>query len=302
MGSYYFPILFLVPGFDGDFISADRVRIAKRKWETSIFDFATLATRHKLHLPYQAMDVFLAHCNLELCLSNCESLKNALQVFYALRVALNASGVSPFLSPFVTTHSINEYSGINRRDSDSLRKEMLPGMVEGLRSEDDTLEAWPLELSFQCILLTDKLSVSESTLCSAAAKTANWSDLVTRCASLKVLQDVTNSAPTIGNLDQSVLHLWSGLESLFPDVGAELSFRIALYVAQLCEKSEVRLDTYKRVRDSYGLRSRITHGTTRSISLAQWEETWSLLLNVYNAVIERGMMPSENDLLRELFS
>ena len=40
------------------------------------------------------------------------------------------------------------------------------------------------------------------------------------------------AAPMILPLSQSVLHIWSAIETLFPDVRMELKFRIALYVAQ----------------------------------------------------------------------
>ena len=59
---FYFPLLFLVPGFPDDAVDTGPFQIAKRRWDTSTFDLATLATKHKLHLPYQAMDVFLSRC------------------------------------------------------------------------------------------------------------------------------------------------------------------------------------------------------------------------------------------------
>ena len=94
----------------------------------SLFDFATLATKHRLHLPYQAMDVFLSRCNVELCVSGKQSLAGANEAFQKLRLSLYSSGVSPFLCPFVTTYSINDYSGINSRDSETLRAKMYPGI------------------------------------------------------------------------------------------------------------------------------------------------------------------------------
>src|SRR5688572_22008608 len=106
--SYHFPLLFLVPEFSEPELENSQFRLVKRRWTTSTFDLATLATKHKLHLPYQVMDVFLSSCNVELCILNHTSIETAIQAFQSFRLALCAEGLSPFLSPFATTHSINE--------------------------------------------------------------------------------------------------------------------------------------------------------------------------------------------------
>src|SRR5262249_21971840 len=124
MPDFFFPLLFFSPGFGGETVGCGIFRLARRERETSIFDFATLPTRPKLHLPYQAMDVFLSRCNMELRVSGKPSLGEANEALHGLRVALYSTSVSPFLCPFVTTHSINEYSGINSRDSEALRAKM----------------------------------------------------------------------------------------------------------------------------------------------------------------------------------
>jgi hypothetical protein len=101
--AFYFPLLFLVPGFDDDTVEAGPFQIAKRRWRTSTFDLATLATKHKLNLPYQAMEMFLSSCNMELCIGGRASLEEATAAFRSFRLALYATGLSPFLSPFVTS-------------------------------------------------------------------------------------------------------------------------------------------------------------------------------------------------------
>src|SRR5215216_1929430 len=165
--TYYYPILFLIPDFSEQEVERPPVRLAKRRWITSTFDLATLATKHKLNLPYQLIDVFLSHCNLELCLNGQSSIEQANATFEAFRLGLYASGISPFIAPFITTHSINDYSGINSRDSDLLRDSLPPGMKEGVRSGEAILEAWPFELSLKCIVLENGLKISEKTLIEA---------------------------------------------------------------------------------------------------------------------------------------
>ncbi len=120
--SFYYPLLLLVPAFDSESIDCSPFRIAKRKWQTSTFDLATLAARHNLHLPYQLMDVLLSQCNIELSVGQHESLEEGNMASRAFRIGAYSVGLSSFSCPFVTTYSINDYSGINSRDSNALRK------------------------------------------------------------------------------------------------------------------------------------------------------------------------------------
>jgi hypothetical protein len=214
--SFYFPLLFLVPGFSEDYVEGGPFQIAKRRWETSIFDLATLATKHNLHLPYQAMDVFLSRCNMELRIDGRASLEEATAVFRSFRLALYSTGLSPFISPFVTTYSINDYSGINTRDSEFLRKNLYPDAEEGLTSDAGTLEAWPLELSFQSVILPDSLEVSAGAVADAAEKAEVWEALAAAARPLRTIEETANAAPMVLPVGQSLLHVWSAIEALFP--------------------------------------------------------------------------------------
>jgi len=298
--SFYYPLLFLRPEFDGPALTQYPFRIAKRKWETSTFDLATLATNHKLNLSYQAMDIFLSRCNMELCIEGKPSVEEANHTFQLLRVCLYSSGVSPFLCPFVTTHSINEYSGINSRDSKSLREQMHPGMEVGLTSDAGILEAWPLELSFQCIVVPEALGLSEQSFLAGSAKAVVWEKMLNRFPQLHAVVDAATAAPTLGNRGQSLLHIWSGLEALFPSVNSEVSFRLALYISQLAATAADRLTLYQSVRSAYGIRSKVAHGANSRVSKEEWDKTWSILKDCLNALARREGLPSEQELLFEL--
>jgi hypothetical protein len=119
MPSFFFPCLILEPAFEGDTIRVGEVAIHKRLWSTSTFDLATLATKHKLHLAYQIMDVFLSHvnCELEIQAAKIEAATTNAEIFKAM---LYLNGTTPFVMSFVTSHSLNAYSGINSRDSEHL--------------------------------------------------------------------------------------------------------------------------------------------------------------------------------------
>ena len=122
----------------------------------------------------------------EICIADQESLESAKAAFQSLRIALYTEGVSPFLSPFITTYSINEYSGINSRDSENLRKNLPSDLQEGLRSNQATLEAWPFELSFTCVVQKDAIRLSKRQFNRAAEKAKQWSELKTKNVSVQV--------------------------------------------------------------------------------------------------------------------
>lgn len=50
---FHFPVMALAPGFDESALESPPFRLMRRAWDVSIFDLATLATKHRLHLPYQ---------------------------------------------------------------------------------------------------------------------------------------------------------------------------------------------------------------------------------------------------------
>ncbi|MCX6611953.1 MAG: HEPN domain-containing protein [Acidobacteria bacterium] len=297
---FYYPLLFVTPAFDDEVVDCPPFHLARRKWDTSTFDLATLATKHKLHLPYQAMDVFLSRCNLELRISGKLSLAEANEAFQTLRVALYSSGVSPFLSPFVATYSINDYSGINSRDSETLRSKMYPGMEVGLTSDAGKVEAWPFELSFQCIVVPGALSITGAHFAEASTKAAVWERLLVRFPQLKAIVDAAGAAPMLISRGQSLLHIWSALEALFPTVSTEVSFRIALYIAQLTSEGGDRLARYERVRTAYNIRSKVAHGARASVTVDEWSQAWGILMDSLNALSRREHLPSERELLSEI--
>lgn len=300
MPSFYFPLLFLTPDFEGEMIGSQEIVIARRRWETSTFDLATLATRHDLHFPYQLMDVLLQQCNLELRVSGCADYEAACRVFSAVRIGLYAAGMSPFLSPFVATHSINDYSGINARNSESLRHRLPEGMRSGFDSDAGKISVWPWELSFQCVIVPHKLNATALRLNNGIRIGDEWLRVVNRFPQLRVVEDAVNDAPKLGNMDRSLLHIWSAFEALFPNVSQEVSFRLAIYLAQLIGAPDERLTVYDSAKKAYNTRSKVVHGSKRGISQDEWFEAWQLLMFAVSAIVRRGEMPEEAELLKEL--
>jgi hypothetical protein len=299
---FYFPLLFLTPDFEGDQIGTDELCIIRRRWNHAPFDFATLATQHELHIPYQMMDVLLARCSLEMRISTCDTHEEAIRVMSAMRLGLYAARMSPFLSPFVATHSLNEYAGINARESKVMRSKLSPELQKGVTSETGKVEVWPWEMSLQCITVGHKLNATGLRLESGVRLGKKWLEIVNKKPALKVAEDAANDAPKLGNHDQSLLHVWTAIEGLFPSVSQEVSFRLALYLAQLYGSPNNRKPVYEHVKKAYGVRSKVAHGSLRGINMSDWHDAWEILMSAVTAIVQRGTMPSEAELLEELLA
>jgi hypothetical protein len=296
---FYFPLLFLAPRFESD-LAHGRYRVSPRRWETSTFDLATLATRHDLHLPYQVMDVMLAKCNLELAVLQALSREEAVECLDSFRVGAYLAGSSPFLAPFITTESINEYSGINERDS-ALERGEQPKIQSPFSSATGKLSAWPLELSFSCITKPNALRLTEERF-EAAARTAEiWYGLSAASEALRALTNAFMSAPLLPTRGQSLLHIWTAIESLFPTVSSEVTFRLALYLTVLCAEPGNRVEFHRKVKSAYSVRSKVAHGAVDDVSFEQWNEAWILLCQCARSIVLRQAVPTEEELLHELF-
>lgn len=90
------------------------------------------------------------------------------------------------------------------------------------------------------------------------------------------------------------------MEALFPKVSTEVSFRLALYLAQL-QQIELPSEVFQRTRAAYNLRSRIAHSGPK-ITDTQWREAWDLLISAASAILQRGRLPSEDELLNEILT
>lgn len=193
--SFYFPLLFLRPQFDAE-LSMGRYALTARKWSTSTFDLATLATRHDLHLPYQVMDVMLSQCNLELAIHGVASHEEAVEYLDCFRVGAYVAGCSPFLAPFITTKSINEYSGINERDS-AIEQGREPKIPSAFSSASGQLSAWPLELSFSCLTKANAMHLTEERFASAVQTAEAWQRIRADTPALQALTNAFMSSPLL---------------------------------------------------------------------------------------------------------
>lgn len=297
---HHHPALFLIPDFEEDFIEDHSVRISRRLWQTSIFDLATLAAHHELKFPYQLMDVFLQRCNLEISVLDCPQKDLAQERLLGFQVLLYAEGVSPFTLPFSTNISINAYSGINSRDSEYLNKDLPEGLRSGITSKSTLVRVRALEPSLATNVFQQKLKLSRPQILNALSQLDNWLTQHSKDPRLRAFQAALLSSANITPVDQAILHLWTGIESLFPDIKAEVSFRIALYIACVNPDKSKRRELYDTARKSYGVRSAIAHGSHKRATFDDWLATWQLATSILKSILIRKTLPSEADLLKDL--
>ena len=299
--NYFAPCILVEPNFSDVTVSFENLRLHKRVQQVSTFDLATLASKHQLQLPYQLMDIFLSGpAHLEIEVQNCRSTDEATSRLEYFRTALYLNGVTPFVIPFLATHSFNDYAGINSRDSSLLREKLPDELRNGITSEDTTVSAWPIELSLMAIRLQDSKPITKEIAEKAVWQADQFRAIEHDHPELISARYALSSAPQISHLSSSLLLLWTGIESLFPNVSAELSFRIALLLAEFVSPVEAAKVTYDVAKRSYRHRSNAAHGNLKKIGYAEWSEAWGLLCNALSAVIHRRGIPNEADIISEI--
>lgn len=303
MPSYFFPCLALSPGDLPRTVETARAVLRQREWETSTFDFATLGASHKLQFSWHLLDVFLNACHLEIEIKDASDFANAQDRVRVLQVMLYLKWVSPFVMPVGMTHTLRDYSGINYRDSVTMRAKLPPELQSGFVSADGKIEGWLHEPTFQSITVGAERTVTAEAFADAVDAAERWTALEAAHLPLKAARLALQTAPAIPDLSSSLLHIWQGIEALFPNVSTEVSFRLGLLVSQLCApvRSD-RLKTYEEAKRSYGRRSRAAHGNGGKLNHLDWVDAWDLLILCLSACLARYALPSEDMLTRELLA
>lgn len=300
--TYYFMVQGLIPDESNAELQSGPFRIIPRRWQIGIWDWALLSTEHDLKVPYQLADLAAQTVNLEIAVQATDT-SAAVSLVRALRVFLAANRVFPISTPTISTHSINDFSGIKQFASDPTdqRHERAKTLATG---ED---RVWMAGVRGGTIHMGPDQStrrVDAGTFANAARAAVAWVRLLADAPQLRVLEDAALTAPEIANLGQGILQMWTGLESLFPTIHSELSFRLALYLAQL--EPSCRLDRFKEAKDAYKIRSKVAHGHDLSEPTEQnresWTACWSLLHSTAQAILARGEMPSTDVLENELLA
>jgi hypothetical protein len=216
MGTYYAPLAGLIPQDVTEPVWAGDYGLVPRKWDVSIFDWAELGSKHELHIPYTVGDMRLKGCNMELAIS-ASSIDEASIKVMPFHAVMYARGVHPFSVQFLSSHSINEYAGICSRKS-SYGRELLPeGMRTGITSDTACVEVWGAPYTSGSAFHKDDLlrSVTPDLFNQVVDDIEKWSDLRESHPVCLFLERVLTSSPVVSDAGQSLLHVWTGLESNF---------------------------------------------------------------------------------------
>jgi hypothetical protein len=300
---YFAPAAMLIPEDIDHEEWAGPWGVVVRKWDVSVFDWAELASEHQIRLPWTVADAMLKSCNMEIAV-DAESPQVGAEKLRLLHIMLYVQGLHPFSVQMYSDHSINQYAGINARRSSYGRDRLPEGMREGITSKDVTVNVWPAPYVSTAQIRSKTLTreLSPALFQAAVNDCAMWEALRREHPICSFLEDVLLMAPAMPHNEQSLLHIWTGLEAIFPQVQTEVSFRIALYLAQLQGATGDRATFFERARRSYQDRSRVAHGgkPKKRDGYDPWHESWLLLLEIARAIIKREKVPSEEDLVKEL--
>ncbi|WDF74205.1 hypothetical protein [Novosphingobium sp. KACC 22771] len=301
MPNFFFPCIGLASQAGSNLAEGLGAALWPREWATSTFDFASLGASHKIHFSWHLLEVFLHSCHLEIEIRDVPDVETAQERVRILQSMLYLQWVSPFMIPFAMTHGLRDYSGLNFRDRPSLVGDLPAGLQSGFTSKDGTIQGWLHEPSLECISVPDKRVLSSEAFLLATEATTRWQTLEQRHPALSVARRALQTSPMIPDLSSSLLHVWQGIEALFPTVSTEVSFRLALLVSQLCVpvRSE-RIKTYAEAKASYNQRSRAAHGNGGKLTYQHWLNAWDILVLCLSACLEREGLPTEEALTLEL--
>ncbi|MCP3014820.1 HEPN domain-containing protein [Nocardiopsis dassonvillei] len=302
-GVYYSPATNLLPPEEGEPIWEGRFGVIPRKWNVSIFDWAELATQHRVHLPWAAAESMLKSCNLEFAVKGV-SLESTTEEFSSLKTLLYSNGLTPFSLQLTSNYSINEYAGISGRKSEYSREHMHEGLREGITNKTSKVGVWSSANAFPSLSASGPLkrTITSEIFTASARDVDKWRHIKIRNPVCSFIERVAETAPSLPERNQSLLHIWTGLEALFPRVQSEVSFRIALYLAQLQYGDYSKMEVFEKARRSYGDRSKISHGGNikERDDRDPWHIAWTLLMDSIKSIMQRGKVPSEEELIEEL--
>ena len=281
-----------------DPIACDDVSIEPRRWDVAIFSWAYLATNqpHLLRVPYQLADVLSSAVHLEFVLE-APDFPAAARKFELLYMGLLAEGIVPFSTPYIGTHSINAISALG---VPTVPPDERADLSAALRDGTEAYEArWyrPDLRDYSAGPNTRKV-IEADDLVRACDFARRWEKIEERTSEAVALRRAFTSAPSVLPPSMGFLSIWTALEGLFPDTRSEITYRLSLGLAQMCAVDTASLDDVKRLRKLYGRRSRVAHGDDASEQ--DWEQAWEVFRDVVRAIVRRGTIPSEDELLAEV--
>jgi hypothetical protein len=100
----------------------------------------------------------------------------------------------------------------------------------------------------------------------------------------------------------AIARLWAGIESVF-GISSELVYRVSLLASTvLAPRGPLRVESFKRVKQTYGIRSKAVHGEPVPPDLLEkgLKDSYEILRALLLDAVERGKLRNEEDYYGEL--
>ncbi|MEA4873398.1 MAG: HEPN domain-containing protein [Synergistaceae bacterium] len=300
MSTFYFPCQFITfQDNELDNYQIGRYGINRRKYNFSIFDSSTLAVDHKLlNTPYQNMEIFFHNVGAELLVEDCESVDDARQMIEVLRLAMLVAGSSCFFMPYITNTRMDLYCEINYRSSENLRRYLSQESQEMPVPPEGSIEFSAYETYYHNFIFHGEHLIDKKFFEKSVAIAEKWSALEVNTQNLIMARKATSIAPIINDSSMCIMQIWQGIESFFTQ-NSELTFRLSLLIALLI--GENRREVFENVKSQYKIRSKVAHGDKIVVNNNELVEAWNLLISIIKAVVVRGKLPTEDELMSEIF-
>lgn len=302
MSTFYFPCQFITfQDEELDNYQIGRYGINRRKYNFSIFDSTTLAVNHKLlNTPYQNMEIFFHNVGAELYVEDCDSVDEARKMVEFLRLGMISTGSICFFMPYITNTRMDLYCEINSRSSENLRRHLSQKSQETPVPPKGSIEFSAYETYYHYFIFHGKHVhvIDKNFFEKSVAIAEKWSTLEANTPLLRLARKAISIAPTINDPSMCLMQIWQGIESFFKQ-NSELTFRLSLLVALLV--GENRREIFENVKSQYKIRSKVAHGDKIVVNDNELVEAWNLLILIIKAIVVRGKLPTEDELMSEIF-
>ncbi len=237
------------------------------------------------------LDLFITNYEIEIEVKGAASLEAARQDAEIAKAMMMLHDTSPFPMPVVADALLF--------DSKVLAFQGRPARERPAVGVD--ARVWLHEPLLETVTIPERCSIEGAGWSDVNQSFEAWKLLEASSKPLRMAREALCLAPHLPNRGASLLHTWQGLEGLFPGVNQEVSFRLALMLTQLLSVLRVNgAECFDKIKQSYKHRSRVTHAGSKPVTKEQWSLAWQILTGALRAVLERGKLPTDRELLEEL--
>lgn len=277
---YFFPLCRLDQGESVLLARIDGIYLEEILWDAN--DNLIMSVIYEDGLCQELVLYWIKMCKMQVVV-DALSYEDALSFFYYFKAELYARGVAPFISPIVSNYSFKKLFDKN-----------------SINGTEMTINILEYSLSTAIVMDESEYVLKGSSFINSALNGKKYSRKYKGNVIINNLIKGVLVAPTIKPKEQSYLHIWSVIESVFPYVSSEISFKLSLYISHMSFVKNIRY--YDMVKKSYTTRCKLSHGGLVKLSDEDWMSAWSILLNILQTVLYNGGIFEERQMLEKIFT